>query len=249
MSRAKSTRAKAAVPVTFLCLLSLSSSLCAQDTLLGRHTINLSLKPLPAGEVIKLLSLRSKTVARLAEPPADEGRPWEVDGAELLESTVIAVNFTETPVHQVVAETLGCIGFAYTEHGDRIVIERAAQTLPADRCRSVSRVSAAAAASGHKEPSPKKKYSWHLASISALEFIKAFSQETGQNIVVPFAQTKLLQNITLRVYVTDMPETEVLQNLLGCIGWKQEKTSGGLSVFKAEGALSPSECRGFAVLH
>lgn len=236
-----------AVTSTFLCLLALTSAPAAQNTLLGNHKINLKLKPIPAAAVLNVLSVRSQTVAQLAEPPPDEGRPWVVAGAEHLDGIVVTVDFVETPVPQVIAETLGCIGFAYTERGDRIVIERAARALPADRCRSVSRVHASAVGSRHAEPSPDRKYSWQLASISALDFIDTFSLESGHSIVVPFTQTGLLRNIQMRVSVSDMTGGEVLRNLFGCIGWKHEETNGGISAFKADGAPA-AECRGFTVL-
>jgi hypothetical protein len=231
--------------LTFCCLL-LTSAPAAQDTLLGRHTINLKLKPLPAAEVLNVLSVRSRAVAQLAQPPLDEGRPWTVAGAEQLDGIVVTVDFVETPVPQVIAETLGCIGFTYEEQGDRIVIERASQALPADRCRSVSRVQAAALGS-HTEPSPNRKYSWQLASISALDFVHAFSTQSGQSIVWPFQQTGLLRGIQLRVNIVDMTAAEVLQNLFGCIGWKYEQTSSSVAAFNAD-AEPADECRGFTVL-
>jgi hypothetical protein len=239
---------KPVATLAIFCLLSLPAPLCARDTLVGHHNINLRLEPLPIAEVLNVLSLRSKTVAQLAEPPADEGRPWEVEGADQLEGIVVAVNFVDTSVQQVIAETLGCIGFTYQERGNHIVIERAAGMLPPDRCRSVARVPASDIAAGHIEAEAQKRYSWQLAAIPAIEFIRKFSSESGQNIIWPYAQSELLQNITLRVDVSDMSETEVLQNLLGCIGWKYEKTSNGISAFKAGGAPPSSECRGFAVL-
>lgn len=238
----------AAASFVFCCLLSPASSLRAQATLLGQHKINLKLKPLPAAEVLNVLSLRSKSVAQRAEPPADEGRAWEVDGAEQLAGIVVAVDFAATPVPQVVAETLGCIGFAYTERDDRIVIERAVRALPADRCRSVSRVSQSALATGQTQPAAQQKYSWQLASISALEFIKSFSSESRQNIVWPYTQTELLRNIELRVNIAGMSQAEVLKNLFGCIGWQYEQTSAGISAFKADGALPATDCHGFTVL-
>jgi hypothetical protein len=240
--------ARIAATLTFCCLLSLALSLQAQDSLLGHHTINLQLKPLPAAEVLNVLSARSKMIARLAHPPTDEGRAWEVDGAEQLEGLVVAVNFVETPVPQVIGETLGCIGFAYQERADRIVIEKAAQALPAARCRSVSRMSASAVASSQTEALPAKTYSWQLASTSALELIDRFSRESGRNIMLPFTQIGLLRNIQLRVNVSRMPEAEVLQNLFGCIGWQYEQTSAGISASKPEAAPPATQCRGFTVL-
>jgi hypothetical protein len=241
------TMKPAAILAIFGVLL-LPAPLCAQDTLVGHHTINLRLKPLPIAEVLNVLSLRSQTVAQLAEPPADEGRPWEVEGADQLEGIVVAVNFVDTSVQQVIAETLGCSGFTYQERGNRIVIERAADVLAPDRCRRVTRVPASDITAGHIEAEAQKRYSWQLAAISALEFIRRFSRQSGQNIIWPYAQSELLQNITLRVDVSDMPQTEVLHNLLGCIGWKYEKTSNGISAFKADGPPPASECRGFTVL-
>lgn len=239
---------KPAATLAIFGLLSLTATLRAQDTLLGRHRIDLKLKALPAAEVLNLLSLRSKAVAQRAGPPSDEGSPWEVEGSDQLEGIMVAVDFVATPVPQVVAETLGCIGFAYQQRGNRIVIEKSADVLPADRCRSVSRVSMTTVASGHIEPVSKKTYAWQLASISALEFIRVFSREAGQNIFVSYAQTGLLQDIMLRVDVSGMTDTEVLQNLLGCIGWKHEKTSKGILALKADEAPPSTECRGFTVL-
>lgn len=171
--------AKIAATATFSCLLALALPLRAQDSLLGHHKIDLELEPLPAAEVLNLLSVRSKSAAHSANRPADAGRAWEVTGAEQLEGIVVKVNFVATPVSQVVAETLGCIGFAYQEQDNHIVIEKAAQALPADSCRSVSRVSASA--SGRTRPAPDRKYSWQFASISALEFMTTFARQSGQN--------------------------------------------------------------------
>jgi hypothetical protein len=119
----------------YCCLLALTSSVQAEDGLLGRHKIDLRLKSLPATEVLNLLSVRSKAVGQLPESVADRGRPWLIEGADKLDGIVVVVNFSATPVQQVVAEILGCIGFGYTEHGDRIVIEQQAHTLPPDQCR------------------------------------------------------------------------------------------------------------------
>jgi hypothetical protein len=235
--------AKIAASLTFFCL---ASAAQAQDSLLGQHQINLKLKPLPAAEVLNVLSVRSKAAAHSADRPADAGRAWEVAGAEQLAGIVVQVDFVGTPVSQVVAETLGCIGFAYREQGDRIVIEKAAQTLPADRCRSVSRMSASSIAASQAKPAPDSRYSWQFASISAAEFLSTFSRETGQNIVVPATQNELLHNIKLRVNISELSAAEVLQNLFGCIGWNYEQTSAGISAFK--GAQPATECRGFTVL-
>lgn len=238
--------ASAAATLMFFCLLSPTSALRAQDTLLGHHKINLRLKPLPAAEVLNVLSVRSKTVAQGAEPQADEGRPWEVDGAEQLDGIVVTVNFAETPVPRVVAETLGCIGFAYTERGNRIVIEKAARELPADRCLSVSRAAAPALASDRT--ATEKTHSWQFADISALEFIDIVSSASQRPIVWPFTQTELLRNIKLRVNVSNMPAASVLKNLFECIGWKYQQTGAGISAFKADEAPVQGECHGFTVL-
>ena len=235
--------AKTVATLTLFCLV---SSVQAQDSLLGNHKIDLRLRPLPVGEVLDLLSVRSKSAMHSADRPADAGRAWEVAGAEQLAGIVVKVDFVATPVSQVVAETLGCVGFAYKEQGNRIVIEKAAQALPADRCRSVSRVSSSAIASSQTRPAPDKKYSWQLASISADEFMTTFSRESGQNIVVPATQNELLHRIKLRVQVSDMSEAEVLQNLFGCIGWNYQQTSAGISAFR--GARPAADCRGFTVL-
>ena len=233
---------------TFVLLLSLTSSLRAQDSLLGEHKINLQLKPLPAAEVLNILSVRSKAVAQQAEPSKDTGRAWEVDGADQLEGIVVKVDFAETPVSQVIATMLGCIGFAFTEQGNRIVIARAARALPAERCGSVSRISTNAVARDQRQAAPERAYSWQFATTSALDFIKTFSAASGRNIIWPYTQTELLQTIKLRVNVSNMPETEVLQNLFGCIGWKYQQTGADISAFKADAALPPTECRGFIVL-
>jgi hypothetical protein len=237
--------AKAAATLTFFCLVSAAQ---AQDSLLGHHKINLELKPLPAAEVLNVLSVRSKSIAQLPQPPTDEGRAWEVEGAEQLEGIAIKVDFAQTPVPQVIAETLGCIGFAYREAGNRIVIEKAARALPADRCSSVSRVSPAAVASSHVESLPGKAYSWQFPAVSALDFIRTFSQQSGRNIVWPYPQTELLRNIQLRVNVANMTEAEVLTNLFGCIGWQFEQTHEVISAFKPSSVPPPTQCRGFTVL-
>ena len=235
--------AKTMATLSLVCLMSAAQ---AQDSLLGDHKINLKLKPLPAAEVLDLLSVRSNSAAHSADRPADAGRPWEVAGAERLAGIVVQVDFVATPVSQVVAEILGCIGFAYQEQGNRIVIEKAAQALPADRCRSVSRVQASASASSQAKPAPDKKYSWQFAAISAAEFMSTFSRESGQNIVVPATHNALLQDLKLRVNVAEMSAAEVLQNLFGCIGWNYRQTSAAIIAFR--GAPPAGECRGFTVL-
>ena len=73
--------ARTTATLTSFLLLSLTVSVRAQDSLLGQHKINLELKPLPAAEVLHILSFRSKTVAQQAEPATDAGRAWEVEGA------------------------------------------------------------------------------------------------------------------------------------------------------------------------
>jgi hypothetical protein len=239
---------KPAATLAIFGVLSLTATLRAQDSLLGHHRIDLKLKAVPAAELLSVLSLRSKAVAQHAGPSSDEGRPWEVEGSDQLEGIMVAVDFVATPVPQVVAETLGCLGFAYQESGNRIVIEKSADVLPADRCRSVARVAVTTVASGHIEPVSKKTYSWQLASISALEFIRVFSREAGKNIFVSNAQAGLLQDIMLRVDVSGMTDTEALHNLLGCIGWKLEKTSKGILALQADDAPPATECRGFTVL-
>lgn len=230
------------------CLLFLASSLRAQDSVLGQHKINLQLKPLPAAEVLNVLSVRSKSVGKVTEPTTESGRPWNVEGADQLQGIVVTVNFVATPVEQVVAQTLGCIGFAYAERGDHIVIEKSSHALPPDQCQSVTRVSAAELASTPREPVPERRYSWHLQSISALEFIKMFAAESRLNIVWPYQQTELLRDITLRVDVSDMRQDDILKNVLGCIGWEFERTNADVSAFKAATPRSEGECQGFSVL-
>lgn len=232
----------------FCCLISLTQALRAQDSLLGQHKIDIRLRPLPAAEVLNVLSVRSKAAAHSAAPQADVGRPWEVAGAEQLAGIVVAVDFVQTPVQQVVSEILGCIGFAYTEQGNRIVIEKAAEALPAVRCDSVSRASGSAVASSDTERAAEKTYSWQFAAKSAREIIDILSRESGRSIVLPYTQTEQLRNIKLRVNVANMSEGEVLKNLFGCIGWTYEQTNGGISAFKADRAPPAAECHGFTVL-
>lgn len=230
------------------CLLSLAAPLRAQDSVLGQHKINLRLKPLPAAEVLNLLSVRSRSVGQVTEPTAESGRPWTVEGADQLEGIVVTVNFVATPVEQVVTETLGCIGFAYTEHGDHIVIEKSARVLPPDQCQSITRVAAADLASTPPEPAPEQRYSWHLQSVSALELIKMFANESRLNIVWPFPQTELLRNIRLSVDVSDMREGDVLKNVFRCIGWEFERTNADVSAFEGDGPLPQGACQGFSIL-
>jgi hypothetical protein len=229
------------------CLLSLASPLHAQESLLGQHKINLRLKPLPAAEVLNVLSTRSKGVGQVETPSAEWGRPWKVEGADQLQGIVVTVNFVATPVEQVVATTLGCVGFAYSEHGDHIVIEKSEHVLPPDQCKSVTRVAAAGLASA-PEPAPERQYSWHLQSISALEFIKMFANESRLNIIWPYRQTELLGNIRLRVDVSDMRQDDVLKNVLGCIGWEFERTNADVSAFRSATPRREGECQGFSVL-
>jgi hypothetical protein len=221
----------------------------AKNSVLGQHTLNLQLKPTPVGEVLKLLSGRSKAVAKLPEGlrPADEGRPWEVDGADKLGGIVVAVNFVETPVEQLVAQLLGCVGFGYVESGDRIAIEKSAQTIPAEQCTSVSRVSPPPSASATSASYSARMHSFDFEAIPALDFIERFSNEATKGIVVPSGQTEYLKNITLRVKVVDMPEDDVLRNMFGCIGWTFDNTRMAYVAFKSDARVQ-RECRGFSVL-
>ncbi|HEY7638538.1 MAG TPA: hypothetical protein VH814_02350 [Steroidobacteraceae bacterium] len=166
-------------PILLCCsTLAVTLPLHAQDSILGQHKIDLRLKPLPVADVLNILSVRSKSVGRVTEQTAEWGRPWTVEGVDQLAGIVVTVDFVATPVHEVVDETLGCIGYAYAERADRIVIE----------------------------------------------------------------------NIKLRVDVTDMRADDVLKNVLGCIGWEYQKSSVGVSAYESSSAHSRAACEGFRVL-
>lgn len=209
-----------------------------QSELLGNHTINLRLKPMPAADVIDLLAARSRMVAKLSDGgPADEGRPWEVEGADQLAGLVVAVHFVETPVTQAVTQLLGCLGFEHTEQGNRVLIRKSARTLSAEQCRSVQQVATP------EKPSPAaadRRYSWRFDSISALELMQQFSSEAGLNLVVPFVERDRLEALKLRVAVAEMSEAEALSNLFGCIGWTYERTDSALV---ARPAIEPRPAR------
>lgn len=236
-------------PTLLLCgFLATASQVHAQDSILGQHRIDLRLKPLPAADVLSILSVRSRSVGHVTEPTAEWGRPWTVEGADALQGIVVTVNFTATPVQQVVEETLRCVGYTYAEQDDRIVLEKAAQTAPSDQCRSVTRVSAAELPGGPQQRATDRRYSWHLQSISALDFIKMFSSESGLNIVWPYQQTELLRGIQLRVNVARMREDDVLKSVLGCIGWEYERTNGGVSAFRVDAPLASGKCQELTIL-
>jgi beta-lactamase regulating signal transducer with metallopeptidase domain len=216
-------------------------------SLLGRHTINLRLKPMPAAQVLQMLSNRSKAVARMPDPPADEGRPWEVEGAGALDGLFVTVDFTETAVEEVVSQVLGCIGFGYRERDDRIELARIATPRSSNECRSVAMVSSPATASAQSSAAISKSYTWETASISAFDFVQRWSTETARNIMMLHSEVEELKQIPLRVSVSNMRDEEALGELVKCIGWTYEKTSIGFNLSKPE-RVSPSPCRGFTLL-
>jgi hypothetical protein len=242
-------RATLVVMCFFLLALMSSPSVRAQDSVLGQHTVNLRLKQIPVGEVLKILSGRSKAVAKQPDGvrPTDEGRPWEIDGADKLDGIFVGVNFVETPVEQMVKQLLGCVGFSYVEQGERITIEKSALMLPADQCTSVTRALPPGAASADVTSASTRKFSFQFESISAHEFVMNFSNEAKQNVTGPFDDIQSLKDIKLRVKVVDMQEEDVLKNALGCIGWKSEKTRMGYVISKSDNPI-PRECSGFSIL-
>lgn len=245
----RTTTAQVLVCCTVLALvISAPQAVQAQRSALGYHTINLRLKPSPVADVLSILSARSKVTAKLPEGQRlDEGRAWEVDGADKLDGIVVAVNFVETPVEQLVTQLLGCVGYGYSEVGDRISIEKISETLPVEQCKSVTQVALAEGAVVSSRPSIERQYSFQLESISALDFIKSFSNDTRQNVLIPYEKVDSLKNIKVSVNLADMAETEVLKNFLECIGWKYERTNAGyIASESAESRLR--ECHGFRIL-
>jgi hypothetical protein len=215
-----------------------------KDSLVGDHPINLKLRRLPVADVVRILSARSKGVQ------AQSGRPaWEVDGLDKLDGLFVETDFVLTPVEKVVAEVLGCVGFAYREHGNRIEIVEAERKLSAGECAHTKVATSAAAADSRPARSPEKTYSWRFESISAAEFLQLLATAAHSNILRTHTAEAdaYLADKMLRVDVSAMTELEVLGNMLACIGWTYEKTDVGYLVYDAAGRPLKGECRGFAV--
>lgn len=241
----RSTKAGTALLLT--CLLVGSAASAAQtqtkDSLIGDHPINLQLRRLPVADVVRILSARSKGVQ------AQSGRPaWEVDGLDKLDDLFVETDFVLTPVNKVVAEVLGCVGFAYRENGNRIEIVEAERRLSAGECPH-TKVATSAAADRRPARSPEKTYSWRFESISAAEFLQLLATAAQSNIVRTHTAEAdaYLADKMLRVDVSNMTELEMLGNMLACIGWTYEKTDVGYLVYAAAGRPLNAECRGFAV--
>jgi hypothetical protein len=215
-----------------------------KDSLIGDHPINLQLRRLPVADVVRILSARSKAVQ------AQSGRPaWEVDGLDKLDGLFAETDFVLTPVNKVVAEVLGCVGFAYREHGNRIQIFEAERKLSAAECRYTKVATSAAAAQSRPARSQEKTYSWRFESISAAEFLQHLATAAQSNIVRTHTAEAdaYLADKMLRVDVANMTEREMLGNMLACIGWTYEKSDVGYLVYAAAGRPLNGECRGFAV--
>lgn len=239
----KSSRSFALMVAVLVVLCSASAH--AQSDLLGRHTVNLRLKPMPAADVLNVLSMRSKAVDSLGVRHA-EGRPWDVDGAELLDGLVIAVHFVETPVEDQVARILGCLGFSYQENGDRIQIVKAARALSAGECESVKLVSPHA--SDNASLDRKLNNTWKLESISGMDFIKRYAHDTHNMVKVPDEYIAALAQIRLRVEISGMNDGEVVENFANCIGWTLQSSSEGFVFTKPETVNARTPCQGFTVL-
>ena len=233
------------IVTTGLALAVIATPAQSQNDLLGHHTINLRLKPMPAAQVLELLSARSHVMAKLKDAPADEGRPWTVEGASLLEGVTVKVEFVETPTHEAVSRLLGCIGFGYEERSDRIRIV-SADTWPADRCRGVERV-ATASAKTESARDPNKTYSWNFASISAFDFARHWATDTDRNVVVPNRENEEFKRIMLNVQLNNVRPQEALQALVRCIGYVVEARGDGFIITTSEDE-EPGSCHGFAVL-
>lgn len=236
---------KLCTATTGLALALIATSAQSQNDLLGHHTINLRLKPIPAAQVLELLSARSHAMAKLKDAPADEGRPWTVEGASLLAGVTVKVEFVETPMHEVVSRLLGCIGFGYEERSDRIRIV-SADTWPPDRCSGVERV-ATANANSESARDQNKTYSWSFASISAFDFARHWSNDTNRAVVVPNRENEEFKKIMLNVELRDVQAQDALQALARCTGYAVEMRGDGFIVTTSERAR-PESCDGFEVL-
>jgi hypothetical protein len=198
-----------------------------------------------AADVLNVLSMRSKAVDSLGVRHA-EGRPWDVDGAELLDGLVIAVHFVETPVEDQVARILGCLGFSYQENGDRIQIVKAARALSAGECESVKLVSPHA--SDNASLDRKLNNTWKLESISGMDFIKRYAHDTHNMVKVPDEYIAALAQIRLRVEISGMNDGEVVENFANCIGWTLQSSSEGFVFTKPETVNARTPCQAFTVL-
>ena len=216
-----------------------------KGSLIGDHPINLKLRRLPVADVVRILSARSKGVQ------AQSGRPaWEMDGLDKLDGLFVETDFVLTPVDKIVAEVLGCVGFAYREHGNRIEIVEAERKLSAGECPHTRVATSAAAANSRPASSPEKTYSWRFESISAAEFLQLLASAAQSNIVRTHTAEAdaYLADKMLRVDVANITELEALGNMLACIGWTYEKTNVAYLVYEAAGRPLNGECKGFAVL-
>lgn len=224
----------------------MSQTVAAQSSdLLGRHTINLRLKPMPAAQVLDILSARSRATAQLKDAPSDEGRPWSVEGAALLEGVMVKVEIVETPLHEVVSRLLGCVGFAYEERGDRIRIT-AADTWPKDRCSGIERV-ATQSEQTTAVHDPNKTYSWSYASISAFDFVSRWATDTARGVVVPNRENEELRSLMLKVELKNVRAPAALEALARCIGYVVESRGDGFIVTTSKQA-QPARCEGFEFL-
>lgn len=243
----RSTKAGLALLLTWLLVASAANATQAgtKDSLIGDHPINLKLRRLPVADVMRILSARSKAVQ------AQSGRPaWEVDGLDKLDGLFVETAFVLTPVDKVVAEVLGCVGFAYRERASRIEIVEAERKLSAAECPHITVATSAAVADSHSAPSPEKTYSWRFESITAAEFLQLLASAAQSNIVRTHTAEAdaYLADKMLRVDVANVTELEALGNMLACIGWTYEKTNVAYLVYEAAGRPLKGECKGFAVL-
>lgn len=216
-----------------------------RDSVIGDHPMNLKLRSLPVADVIRILSARSKGVQ------AQSGRPaWEVDGLDKLDGLFVETDFVLTPVDKVIAEVLGCVGFSYLEHENRIEIVAAARKLSAAECPHITMSTSAAAAASRSTHSQEKTYSWRFESISAAEFLQLLAGASQTNILRTHTAEAdaYLAGKTLRVDVLNITKLEALGNMLACIGWTYEKTDVGYLVYEAAGRPLKGECMGFTVL-
>lgn len=221
-----------------------AAQVVTEDSVIGDHAINLKLRPMPVADVLRLLSARSRAVQAQSGQPA-----WQVDGLDKLDGLFIETDFALTPVDKVVAEVLGCVGFSYLEHGNRIEIVAAERKLRAAECPHIT-VSTAVAVGSRSAPSQQKTYSWQFESISAANFLRFLASAAQANILRTYTAEAdaYLADTMLRVDVSNITEREALGNMLACIGWTYEKTDVGYLVYEAAGRPLRGECKGFTVL-
>ena len=212
-------------------------SVLAQPSVVGDHPINIKLKPLPADQVVKLISERSKAVQ------AETG--WDVIGAEQLQHIIIDVDFEQVPVRQVLTEILGCSGFDFTEIGRRIEIKPRNHVFPPQQCIHV--LVNPTLTDSPPITTKQTLYSYEFEAISAADFIRQFSLDAGLNIVM--ADSKMnLQKQQLKISIESLPESVVMRKFFHCLGWEYHMVDNRVRAKYQGRSITTDPCTEFQLI-